>query len=216
MGSPIPPPENELHPVTLTRGFWMGTTPITHQQWTAVMGKPFGPTRPEDGALPVSGVSWDSAMRFCEAATRQLQELGALTQAQRVTLPTEAQWEYASRAGASTRWFFEKEGGSLGDHAWYRDNSDDELHPVARKKPNAWGLFDLYGNVPEWCMDNLYRYESQALVDPCFIKEGAPLRILRGGSYNRCAEDCSSVSREAIMANNPFGEDCGFRVACTS
>src|SRR5207237_7202798 len=95
---------------------------------------------------------------------------------------------------------------------WYRANSGNIVHAVGLKNPNPWGIYDMYGNVAEWCLDSYSRYEPSETVDPCFLNEAAQLKIVRGGSCLSLAEECQSASREAILNDNAFGEDTGVRV----
>jgi formylglycine-generating enzyme required for sulfatase activity len=132
--------------VTLTQPFWLGRTPVTQGEFEAVMGaKPSNVTDPE---LPVDRVSWDDAMAFCKKLTERERMLGRIPAGYAYTLPTEAQWEYAARAGRTGPYL-----GDLDVLAWYSANSGGTTHKVGTKAPNAWGLFDMEGNVIEWCRD---------------------------------------------------------------
>jgi sulfatase modifying factor 1 len=156
------------HPVELTRGFWMGETPVTQALWQAVMGdnpsKFKGPTR------PVEMVSWEDCERFFAKANRGREGLG-------LRFPTEAEWEYACRAGTTgTRY------GELDKVAWYDKNAGGETHPVGEKQANPWGLFDTLGNVWEWVQDWKADYPSGAVKDPQGPASGEN-RVVRGGSW---------------------------------
>jgi formylglycine-generating enzyme required for sulfatase activity len=149
MGSPESeagrwPDERPQHEVTLTRGFWMFDTPVTQQLWRAVMGD--NPSQFNGDLRPVEKVSWDDTQRFLKALNQKLGDAVFV-------LPSEAQWEHACRAGTNTAYAFGDDAAKLDDFAWYRDNSAGKTHPVATKQPNAWGLFDMHGNVLEWCQD---------------------------------------------------------------
>ena len=140
---------------------------------------------------PVETVSWDDCQEF-------LAKLGARFAAGkgRFALPTEAQWECACRAGSSSRYSFGEDGRSLGDYACYRDNSGGSTHPVGRKKPNAWGLYDMHGNVWEWCQD--WYYEDFYVRWPTSDPKGGAIgsrRVARGGAWYSRAEHCRSASR---------------------
>ena len=158
MGSP----EDELgryddekqHWVTIDKPFWLGETPVTQAQWKAVMGN--NPSFFEGDNLPVEQVDWNEAMVFCKKLNKRYR--GQLPSGYNFSLPTEEQWEYACRAGTTTalnngKNLTTEEGRcpNLDEVAWYDKNSRDKTHPVKRKKPNAWGFYDMHGNVFEWC-----------------------------------------------------------------
>ena len=147
MGSP---PQEEgrqddevRHRVTLTRGFWMAVYPVTQAQWVAVMGG--NPSRFKGDDPPVEQVSWDDCQAFCE----RLDDKTGL----RSRLPTEAEWEYACRAGATTAFSFGEAEGLLERYAWYLPNAELRAWPVGHKRPNDLGLFDVHGNVSTWCQE---------------------------------------------------------------
>src|SRR5579872_3742757 len=165
MGSPVPEAgrredENQVE-VTLSQGFWLGQTEVTLGQWEQVLlGKD---ARGEDdrGNYPAHTINWYDAMEFCRKLTDQEREAGRLPRGWEYTLPTEAQWEYACRAGTTTAYSFGDDSAQLGDYAWMTISAPDRAalvgkaydHPGGLKKPNAWGLYDMYGNVGEWCQD---------------------------------------------------------------
>ena len=126
--------------------------------------------------------------------------------------PTEAEWEYACRAGSrGPRCFESPYPGELLDYAWYHENSGGQTHPVGQKKSNAWGIYDMHGNVWEWCADCYGEYSSKSVVDPFGHRKGSD-RVFRGGSWRRSAEECRSATRDAYFPGNRWGE-LGFRVA---
>ncbi|MBQ9430431.1 MAG: SUMF1/EgtB/PvdO family nonheme iron enzyme, partial [Kiritimatiellae bacterium] len=158
------------HRVTLTKGFWMGETEVTQKQWESVMGN--NPAQFKGVDRPVEQVSWDDCQQFCERVSEEL-KCG-------MRLPTEAEWEYACRAGTTEASYLKsKTGDSL---AWHKANSNLKTHPVGQKKPNAWGLCDMYGNVWEWCSDWYAEYSSAAVTDPAGPALGSE-HIMRGGSW---------------------------------
>ncbi len=175
------------HRVTLTRGFWMGETEVTQGLWKEIMGS--NPSYFKSGdTYPVESVSWDDCQKFIEKlnARSDVKPTGL-----RFALPTEAQWEYACRAGTTGDY-----GGTgrLDDMGWYDGNSGNQTHPVGQKEPNAWNLRDMHGNVREWCQDWYGNYPTGAVTDPTGPASGV-LRVLRGGSYWRYARSCRSAYR---------------------
>jgi formylglycine-generating enzyme required for sulfatase activity len=181
--------EKPEHEVRLTNPFWIGVTPVTQGQWKAVMGK--NPSKYFIGDRhPVVNVSWDDCQQFLAKLNVTCKhQLGDLV----FDLPTEAQWEYACRAGTQTRYFFGNDPGDLGDHAWFWDNSGRQVHPVGERKPNAWGLLDMNGNVWQWCQDQFGPYGGDA-TDPNGPATGNT-RCLRGGRWCVSADYCRSASR---------------------
>ena len=192
--------------VTLTKGFWLMETECWQKLWVAVMGSElnWSTSYGEGDAYPVYNVSHDQAVEFC----KKLQ--GLLGSGVTVSLPTEAQWEYACRAGAQARYSFGDDESKLGEYAWYVSNSGSTSHPVAQKKPNAWGLYDMHGNVWEWCSD-WYSESSSGGRDPVGPLQGS-LRVDRGGCWYFTARNCRSANRSG---NAPVHRrhDLGFRFA---
>ncbi len=136
--------------VRLTKGFWLGKYPVTQGQWESLTGS--NPSFRKESGLnaPVENVGWDEAMIFARKLTTCERAAGRLPDGYEYTLPSEAQWEYAARAGTTSRWCFGDDEERLGNYAWYIDNSDRVTHPVGQKQPNSWGLHDMHGNVCEW------------------------------------------------------------------
>ena len=191
------------HRVRITKPFYMSKHEVTQEQWQAVMGS--NPGHPKGATNPVDFVSWNN----CQAFVKKLSEkVAGLTFA----LPTEAEWEYACRAGSTTEYSFGHDTRDLGDHAWYYENSDRRTHQVAKKKPNAFGLYDMHGNVWEWCQDWYAEdyYRNSPKDDPQGPGTGE-CRVLRGGSWYGAATVCRSASRGG---NGPAirGDGGGFRV----
>ncbi len=186
------------HEVILTTSFKMGVHEVTQAQYEQVMG--VNPSEFKGADNPVEKASWDDAVEFC----RRLSDLPAEKAAGNVyRLPTEAEWEYACRAGMTTKYSFGDDESDLGDYAWYGDNSDGSTHPVGGKKPNAWGLYDMHGNVWEWCQDWYWDYPSGSVTDPRGPR--GLYRVFRGGCWYSTAVSCRSAYRS--------GYDSSFRIS---
>ncbi|MDB4664591.1 SUMF1/EgtB/PvdO family nonheme iron enzyme, partial [bacterium] len=199
--------EKPSHQVTLTKPYELGVYEVTQDQYEDVMGT--NPSKYKGWANPVEHVSWEDAVEFC----KKLSSLPGERSAGRVyRLPTEAEWEYACRAGTFSQYSFGNEAGSLGDYAWYKSNSGSQTHPVGEKRANLWGLYDMHGNVGEWCSDWYGVYPSSAVTDPAGASSSSA-RMNRGGSCRFTAEECRSAFREpnSPSVRFPF---YGFRVAC--
>lgn len=162
--------EKPVHQVTLTKGFELQTTEVTQAQWQAVMGK--NPSTFKGSDLPVEQVSWDDVQVF-------LKKLNAKESSTRYRLPTEAEWEYACRTGGREP----DVAPNLDEVAWRAGNSSGTTHPVGQKKPNAWGLYDMRGNVWEWVQDWIGPYSPASQTDPQGAGGGATYRGMRGGSW---------------------------------
>ena len=214
MGSPAYEPErsnNETqHPVTLSRGFWIAETPVTQALWEIFMGD--NPSDFKGTELPVDSVSWDDAHRFISKLNGMKPEL-------QLCLPTEAQWEYACRAGTTTPFYF---GDNIttdqvnydGNYP-YNDGRKGEYREqtvgVKSLPPNAWGLYQMHGNVWEWCQDGYGDYLAEPVVDPQGVESGT-YRVLRGGSWFNDGGYCRSADR---LANDSAYRNYsyGFRLA---
>ncbi len=163
--------------VTLAHGYWLGQTEVTQGQWQAVMDYVPLPSLFKGSDRPVERVSWETVMIFCGKLTERARAAGRLPEGYEYTLPTEAQWEYACRAGTTGTY-----AGEAVAMAWYDANSGSETHPVAQKQPNAWGFYDMHGNVWEWCADWYGGYPGGSVSDPAGPAVGQ-FRVLRGGSF---------------------------------
>ncbi|MBN2374716.1 formylglycine-generating enzyme family protein, partial [bacterium] len=201
------------HKVRLTKGFYIGVTEVTQGQWKAVMGD--NPSHFKDcGAdCPVEQVSWNDCKRFIDALNR-------MEKTNRYRLPTEAEWEYACRAGSRTAFANGEitETGCGNDRnlykmGWYCGNAGNETHGIAQKEPNAWGLYDMYGNVWEWCEDWYGKYPSGNAQDPDGPASGS-YRVKRGGSWCDDARYCRSANRCSFDPVRRF-DYIGFRLART-
>ena len=208
MGSPTWEPgrgsDERRHLVTLTEGYWLGETEVTQAQWQAVMGS--NPSYFKGSSLPVDKVNWHDAMKFCRKLTESERAASRLPEGMVYTLPTEAQWEYACRAGVMGAY-----AGSLKDMGWYSANSDGKTHAVGQKLANAWGFYDMHGNVWEWCLDWSGDYPSGSVVDPRGARSGIG-RVLRGGSWFNFASFCR-VAYRGISGQGNRNFYSGFRLA---
>lgn len=198
--------ESPQHEVTITHPFCISAYKITQAQYEAVTGS--NPSKFTGKDNPVDAVTWNDAVLFCKKASAQANRS--------VRLPTEAQWEYAARAGTATRYFFGDDEGKLDDYVWYRENAKGGTHPVGQKLPNAWGLYDVHGLLWEYCSD-LYRdsYVDAKDTDPEGPASGTT-HATRGGTYG----SRPPFVRSAIRIASPEGAEAtkdmlshfGFRV----
>jgi formylglycine-generating enzyme required for sulfatase activity len=187
--------ESEVeHRVTLTEGFWMAKTEVTQAQWEKVMGS--NPAKQAKGDdLPAVNVSWLDSRFFCERSG--------------LALPSETQWEYACRAGSTGAY-----GGTgrLDDMGWHGGNSGEKLHPVGKKKANAWGLCDMHGNVAEWCADSAIKYSNESVTNPP-VRENGDTRAVRGGGFRFPPDLCRSASWTVLDVKTASGL-LGLRPIC--
>ena len=198
-------PERPVHAVTISRPFYLGQYEVTQAQWNAVMGPTSfyftGDNRPAEF------VSWDD----CQIFSQQVSVLTGRT----ARLPTEAEWEYACRANTATDYSFGDDPSQLGQYAWYAGNSASQTQDVGDRLPNAWGLYDMHGNVWELCQDWYGPYGSSAEVDPTGPGSGT-VRVIRGGSYESTSGGISELRCSARNYSAPTkarGSDTGFRLA---
>jgi formylglycine-generating enzyme required for sulfatase activity len=196
--------EKPVHEVRLATGYWLGESEVTQEQWQAVMGT--NPSHFKGPNLPVEGVSWNDAVEYCQKLTQRERAAGRLRAGVEYRLPTEAQWEYACRARSTGDY-----GGDLEAMAWHDSNSGGRTHEVKTKRPNAWGLYDMHGNVWEWCSDWYGSYSAGLQVDPKGPGTG-PARVVRGGSWNDSGPNCRSARR---LSSTPEARSnfLGFRLA---
>jgi formylglycine-generating enzyme required for sulfatase activity len=184
--------------VTLTKGFYMSKYLVTQENYAAVVGS--NPSFFTSALnLPVEQVSWNDATNYCALRTQQEIATGRIPAGCRYRLPTEAEWEYACRAWTSDRRLhYGDDPGypNLGDYAWYSANSGNGTHPVGQKRPNAWGLYDMAGNVWVWCQDWYGTYSGGSVTDPRGPDAGAS-RVLRGGGWSFDARFCRSAQRSS-------------------
>jgi formylglycine-generating enzyme required for sulfatase activity len=192
-----------VHEVRISRDFWMQTTEVTQAQWEALGFENRSEFR---GATnPVDNVSWNDAQEF-------LSKLAARVPGRRKPgLPTEAEWEYACRAGTTTTWCCGNDEEALEAYAWYGQRGGEGSHPVAQKKPNAWGLYDMHGNVLEWCHDYWGEAKAEKAVDPQGPDSGTG-RVIRGGGWYGVA-DLTASPRRHNYGQDFRGRVNGFRAA---
>ncbi len=211
MGSPTTEADRYIdevqHMVTLTQGFWLSDHEVTQGEFEAVMGS--NPSwHKGDTNRPVEKVTWESAILYCQKLTERDRAAGRITTQQSYRLPTEAEWEYAARAGTTDSRY-----GNLDEIGWYLGNSGLGVHPVKQKSPNAWGLYDMIGNVWEWCSDRWADYPTGSAIDPSGPSSGTS-RVIRGGSWGNEARFSRSASRwgsdSCVLC---LRNDLGFRPA---
>jgi formylglycine-generating enzyme required for sulfatase activity len=217
MGSPPEELERDLDEgpmtrVTISRGFWMGVHEVTQAEYVAIMG--INPSRHTgDTRHPVERVSWRDAMDYCARLTDVREEQGTLAAGYGYRLPTEAEWEYACRAGTTSRFSYGDDPDErwIDDYAWFTGNSDSSVHPVGTRKPNPWGLHDMHGNVLEWCLDSATSSLPGGHVSDYRAPKGGSLRIARGGSWLYGAKASRSANRDSYGETTRCS-DLGFRV----
>jgi formylglycine-generating enzyme required for sulfatase activity len=192
--------EKPAHRVTVS-DFYIGKYEVTQAQWKAIMGS--NPSKWTGDNLPVENVSWNDIQEF-------IQKLNQKT-GKKYRLPTEAEWEYAARGGNKSRGYKYSGSNDIGTVAWYSSNSGDKTHPVGQKQPNELGIYDMSGNVWEWCQDWYGDYSSASQTNPTGPSSGS-YRVLRGGSWNDYTGGCRVSSR---TCNTPSsrGSYNGFRLA---
>lgn len=189
MGSPLSEKDRDInegpvHHITIAKEFYLGKYEVTQEQWREIMGD--NPSWFEGENLPVEQVSLEDVQEFIEKLN---QKEGADT----YRLPSEAEWEYAARAGTTTEYWFNKS--NIDDYAWY-DNSDSGPHPIGLKKPNPWGLYDMQGNVWEWLQDRYHvNYEGAPTDGTAWLSGSNSNQVVRGGDWHGRAEYCRSALR---------------------
>jgi formylglycine-generating enzyme required for sulfatase activity len=221
MGDPSGRPDETPHRVKID-AFYIDRTPVTQELFERVMGR--NPSKRKEAKAPVDRIQWIDAVTFCNRLSEREGRRPCYDpntgecdfEADGYRLPTEAEWEYACRAGSSGRYGFGDDPAKLGPHAWFKDNSQGRTHPVGRKAANAWGLFDLHGNVWEWCHDwyDEGYYRQSPAANPRGPATGKQ-RVLRGGAWESDAEKCRAAYRHKefpVFTDACFGADSyGFR-----
>ncbi|WP_424353255.1 formylglycine-generating enzyme family protein [Methanosarcina mazei] len=193
--------ESPVHRVTIKNPFYIGKYQVTQKQWKTIMGT--SPSNFNEDFRPVELVSWEDVQEF-------IGKLNAMENTTKYRLPSEAEWEYACRAGKQSRYFFGEDESKLGDYAWYARNAGRKTHPAGRKKPNRWGLYDMCGNVWEWVQDSWHEDYNGAPSNGSAWEDGnSSNRVSRGGSWYCSTNSCRSASRfsrepEKHLANLGF------------
>jgi len=191
-----------LHQVTLTKGFYIQNTQVTQKQWKALKGN--NPSNFKDCEdSPVEQVSWNDVHDF-------IKKLNNKEGSDKYRLPTEAEWEYACRAGSNTLYCFGNDKNRLKEYAWYDKNAENETHPVGQLNPNDWGLYDMHGNVWEWCSDLFGDYPTFPVSEPAGPISGKR-RVLRGGSWYENEWYCRSANRKEDSPESRYS-NYGFRL----
>ena len=204
-----------VHAVTISQPFWMGKYEVTQAEYQALMGSNpsfhQGASYPNSSNRPVEQVSWFDAVNYCDALTAQESAAGRLPSGYEYRLPTEAEWEYCCRAGTTTEWSFSVYPGcsqvNFGDWGGW---CIGQTTGVGAYTPNAWGIYDMHGNVYEHCLDGFSPYIGGAVTDP--LSSGLNT-TLRGGSWRASPHDCRSAARVALAPNSVY-DDFGLRVVC--
>jgi formylglycine-generating enzyme required for sulfatase activity len=212
--------ERPRHEVRLTRAFWLGAHEVTQGDYEAVLDSL--PARKPGKHKPMTNLSWYEAIAFCnklsvreglepyyEVRGTEVKPLGGAG----YRLPTEAEWEYACRAGGSAKWSFGNLAVNAHFHGWFQGTAKGSLQPVGGLKPNAWGLYDLHGNAKEWCWDSFGPYGKSVLTDPSGPAKGTQ-RVVRGGSFQDTPAEGRSAARFRATPDTSAA-DLGFRVART-
>ena len=195
--------EGPVHTVTIEKAYYLGKYEVTQEQWREVMSS--NPSYFEGDNQPVEKVSWNDIQEF-------IKKLNEREGTNKYRLPSEAEWEYAARAGTTTRYSFGDDESELGDYAWYKDNSGSKTHPVGQKLPNPWGLYDMHGNVWEWVQDYWYHNYDGAPTDGSAWEDGSSSScVLRGGCWNYEAWGCRSANRGGTDPGSRFNL-FGFRL----
>ncbi len=217
MGSPTEETGRELDEGPQTRvkfphGFWMGKFEVSQAEYQRLIGtNPSNATG--DSARPVERVNWFEAMEYCKRLTKQEENVGRLPNSYAYRLPTEAEWEYACRAGTTSRFSYgdDENGTHLIDYAWFTRNSESITHPVGGKQPNPWGLYDMHGNVWEWCLDRWADALPGGTITNAPTSTTGTLRVARGGSWLYEPKACRSANRDDY---SPWDRcsDIGFRI----
>jgi formylglycine-generating enzyme required for sulfatase activity len=199
------------HTVTLSHDFWLDKYEVTQAAYTALMGQ--NPSHFKDAGTncPVEKASYLDAMRYCATLSQRERDAGRLPPPYEYRLPSEAEWEYACRAGTTNLFSFGDSAAEADPYAWTEENSGSKPHPVGQKLPNPWGLYDMHGNVWEWTLDWFAPYPAADLRDPTGPAQGK-FKVFRGGGWNNGIEYARSANRFMMVPTNGI-HFVGFRVA---
>jgi formylglycine-generating enzyme required for sulfatase activity len=196
--------EEPVRIVTINKPFYLGVYPVAQRQWKELMED--NPSYFEGDELPVERVSWNGVQEFIIKLNKQEGE-------KKYYLPSEAEWEYAIRAGTTTSYFFADDDSELDEYAWYYKNSEGKTHPVGQKEPNPWGLYDMIGNVWEWIQDTWHESYRYAPTDnSAWQSKDSPLRVVRGGCWESLAANCRSAARTEYPDSTHKEQTIGFRI----
>ncbi|MDW7732838.1 MAG: formylglycine-generating enzyme family protein [Methanolobus sp.] len=194
--------ERPQHLVSIQGDYYIGIYEVTQEQWKEIMDtEPFY-FKGDD--LPADKISWNDANKFIE-------KLNQMEGTDKYRLPTEAEWEYAARAGTTTAYSFGNDASELVDYGWYDANSEDKTHAVGLKEPNPWGLYDIHGNVAEWVLDEYHTNYFKAPTDGSEWTGGVDRHVYRGGSWTSNDVNCRSGNRDEISPGSRK-ENIGFRI----
>ncbi len=198
--------EGPVHHVKIASEFYLGKYEVTQKQWRDVMGDYQRPQYNIGDNLPVSSITWNDVRDF-------IKKLNEKEGGNKYRLPTEAEWEYAARAGTTTRYSFGDEESKLGDYAWYDGNSGNKTHEVGQKKPNPWGLYDMHGNVQEWVSDKWHNDYNGAPTDGSSWESGnSSFRVIRDGGWRyNPPGSIRSANRDGYAKDNTYSF-IGFRL----
>jgi formylglycine-generating enzyme required for sulfatase activity len=195
--------ETPRHIVKISKTFYMGKYEVTQSQWSEIMNN--NPSEFKDDIRPVERVSWNDVQEF-------IQKLNNKEETIKYSLPTEAEWEYAARADTESTYCFSGDIQILSQYAWYRKNSAGKTHPIGQLKPNAWGLYDVHGNVHEWCQDWFDRnYYSQSPSNSPLGPSSGLAKVSRGGDWGSEDWYCRCASR-SLSSPNRRSNRLGFRL----
>ena len=215
MGSPKMPAQAEpyegLRKVNITKAFFLSATEVSQAMWERHMI--INPSRFQSPSLPVEGITWKEAMKFCDILNKK-KEKWNIPEKLIFRLPSEAEWEYAARAGTNTTFFFGESSEQLMKYAWISDNSEGSTKPVGLLLPNDWGFLDIYGNVREWCLDGYGPRPNGELLNPVLALQNMD-KVSRGGSWDSC-DECCKTHKRMNYGENYQSSDIGFRLALGS